>query len=364
MLKGFHILFIATVILWSGYGHGARIKDVATVMGARPNQLVGYGLVIGLNGTGDGKKAKFTPQSIANMLQKMGITISPKDIDVNNVASVMVTAELPPFARPGMKLDAVVSSLGDAKSLYGGTLVMTPLKGVDGEIYAIAQGPVSIGGLTAGGQAASVQKNFPTVARIPGGVLVERAPPNGLDPQEVEILLNQPDFNTASKVEDVINDFLRGPYAKAIDGTSVRISVPQDKRRDLVGFLGLVESLEIEPDQKAKVVINERTGTVVIGEHVRINTIALSHGNLSIVIKETPRVSQPLPLSQGETVVVPETQITVEEQKSQLFLVPKGTTIQELVRALNALGVSSRDLITIFQTIKASGALQAELEIM
>lgn len=343
---------------------GARIKDVATVMGARSNQLVGYGLVIGLNGTGDGKKARFTPQSIANMLQKMGITISPRDIDVNNVASVMVTAELPAFAKPGMRLDAIVSSLGDAKSLYGGTLIMTPLRGVDGQIYAMAQGPVSIGGLTAGGQAAGVQRNFPTVGRVPNGVMVERSLPLELDPGEVQILLNQPDFYTASRVEETINEILARPYAKAVDGTTIRVMVPPEKKSDLVSFISMIEALEIETDQRAKVVINERTGTVVIGEHVRINTIALSHGNLSIVIKETPRVSQPLPFSQGETTVVPETQISVEEQKSQLFLIPKGTTIQELVRALNALGVSSRDLITIFQTIKASGALQAELEIM
>lgn len=364
MFKVFLIALTLIITTLGSPAFGARIKDVATVMGARSNQLVGYGLVIGLNGTGDGKKAKFTPQSIANMLQKMGITISPKDIDVNNVASVMVTAELPAFAKPGMRLDAIVSSLGDAKSLYGGTLIMTPLKGVDGQIYAMAQGPVSIGGLTAGGQAAGVQRNFPTVGRVPNGVIVERALPLELDQGEVQILLNQPDFYTASKVEETINEIMGRPYAKAVDGTTIRVLVPPEKKSDLVSFISMVEALEIDTDQRAKVVINERTGTVVIGEHVRINTIALSHGNLSIVIKETPRVSQPLPFSQGETTVVPETQISVEEQKSQLFLIPKGTTIQELVRALNALGVSSRDLITIFQTIKASGALQAELEIM
>lgn len=364
-MGGFILVISLIFFSWANHdAEAARLKDVAIVMGARSNQLVGYGLVIGLNGTGDGKKAKFTLQSIANMLQKMGITIAPKDIDVNNVAAVMVTAELPPFARPGMRLDAVVSSLGDAKSLYGGTLIMTPMRGVDGQIYGMAQGPVSIGGLTAGGQAAGVQRNFPTVGRVPNGVMVERAIPYSLEEDELQILLKEPDFSTASKIEEAINDFLGRPYAKALDGTGIKVVVPPEKKGELVGFIGLLEQLEVETDQKAKVVINERTGTVVIGENVRINTIALSHGNLSIVIKETPKVSQPLPFTQGETTVVPETQVTVEEQKSQLFLLPKGTTIRELVRALNALGVSSRDLITIFQAIKASGALQAELEIM
>ena len=351
-------------ILIPSWASPARIKDVAAIKGARSNQLVGYGLVIGLNGTGDGKKAKFTPQSIANMLQKMGLTVSAKDIDVNNVASVMVTAELPPFAKPGMRLDAVVSSLGDAKSLYGGTLILTPLRGIDGQIYAMAQGPVSIGGFSVGGQAAQVTRNFPTVARVPGGVLVEKAVVHEMDTDELQIFLNQPDFSTASKMEDVINNFLGRPYAKALDGSTVRVLIPTDKRRDPVGFISLLESLEVETDQRAKVVVNERTGTVVVGEQVRINTIALSHGNLSVVIKETPRVSQPMPFSGGETTVVPETQVTVEEKKSQLILIPKGTTIKELVRALNALGVTARDLIAIFQTIKAAGALEAELEIM
>ncbi len=343
--------------------HGARVKDVSYVMGVRPNQLVGYGLVVGLNGTGDGKKARFTVQAMANMLQKMGITISPRDIDVNNVAAVMVTADLPPFAKPGTRLDAVVSSLGDAKSLYGGTLIMTPLKGMDGEVYAVAQGPVSIGGFTAAGQAAGVQRSFPTVARVPGGVLVEKEVPVQLN-GDLHLVLNQPDFTTASTLEQIINEHFGFPCAKALDATTVVVRIPDMYRNDPVGFVSSIEGLELGLSQKAKVVINERTGTVVVGENVRINTVAISHGNLSVVVKETPQVSQPLPFTQGQTTVVPETQITVTEEKRQLFLVPRGATIGELVRALNVLGVSSRDLVTIFQAIKAAGALEAELEIM
>jgi flagellar P-ring protein precursor FlgI len=342
-----------------------RIKDIADIKGVRKNQLVGYGLVVGLEGTGDGKKSLFTVQSMVSMLEKMGVTVQTADIAVANVAAVMVTAELPPFAKTGSRIDALVSSIGDAKSLQGGTLLMTPLKAPNGQIFAVGQGPVNIGGFSAAGAGGSVQKNFPTVGRVVNGALVEREIELDFNRRSnVTLSLHRADFTTALRVSDAINTQFYGHIAAAPDSGTVHVQVPEAYVGNVVELVAMIENLEVRPDSSARVVINERTGTVVMGENVRLSTIAIAHGNLSIVIKESAAVSQPLPLSKGQTVVSPDTDISVKEGGSQLVVMPNGTSIGEVVRALNALGVSPRDLIAIFQAIKAAGALQAELEVI
>jgi flagellar P-ring protein precursor FlgI len=353
------------LILFFTHAHAVRIKDIAEIEGVRRNQLVGYGLVVGLNGTGDGKKSEFTIQSMARMLEKMGMAVDPDDIKVENVAAVMITAELPPFARTGSNIDVLVSSIGDAENLQGGTLLFTPLKAANGKVYAVAQGPVSTGGFSAKGAGGSVQKNFPTVGRVVGGAVVEKeVSSNFAQKRTISLALNSPDFTTASRVAQAINSALNDYLAQTPDAGTIKVKVPERYYGNIVALVSLMEGLDVTPDAVAKVVLNERTGTVVMGENVRISTIAIAHGNLSIQIKESSDVSQPLPFSQGETVVTPETDIFVKEDKSLLFLVDSGVNIGEVVRALNALGVSPRDLIAIFQALRAAGALQAKLEIM
>jgi len=355
-------MLIATTIS----ADAVRIKDLADIKGVRQNQLVGYGLVGGLEGTGDSKDSIFTQQSLAAMLQKMGINVKIEDIDVENVAAVMVTAQLPPFARTGSSLDVLVSSIGDAATLQGGTLLLTPLKAADGNVYAVAQGPVSTGGFVTGGASGSrVQKNFPTVGRVVGGALVEREVAlDFANKDSLTLALHHPDFTTASRVARAINSALYLQVAKTSDAGTIRVRVPDSYAGNSVELVSLIENLTVTPDTISKVVINERTGTVIIGENVRISTIAIAHGNLSIQVQETPTVSQPLPFSEGTTEVVPRTGIDVAEGNAPLYLVENGVSIGELVKALNALGVSPRDLIAIFQALKAAGALQAELEIM
>ena len=348
---------------WLG---AARIKELADINGVRENQLVGYGLVVGLDGTGDGKKSLFTVQSMVSMLEKMGVTINPSEIAVANVAAVMVTAALPPFAKSGNRIDVLVSSIGDAKNLQGGTLLMTPLKAANGRVYAVAQGPVSTGGFQATGAGAGVQKNFPTVGRVVGGALVEREIELDLNSRrDLTLSIRDPDFTTAMRMTKAINALFYDHIAEARDAGTVRIKVPMAYLGNIVGLVSMIEKLDVNPDMGAKVVINERTGTVVMGENVRISTVAIAHGNLSIVIKESPQVSQPLPFSEGgQTVVTPNTDVSVKEETKQLVLVDAGASIGDVVSALNALGVSPRDLIAIFQAIKAAGALQAELEVI
>jgi flagellar P-ring protein precursor FlgI len=360
-------LFVYIVIIISAAPlYGARVKDIAHIAGVRENQLIGYGLIVGLNGTGDGSNTAFTTQTISSMLQAMGITVSPRDIKVRNVAAVMVTATLPPFARHGGRVDALVSSLGDAKSLQGGTLLLTPLRAPNGEIYAVAQGPLSIGGFAASGKAGGgIQKNHPTVGHIAGGALIEREVPlNFNSKHRLQLMLNHPDFTTSSRLVKTINTFVKGDVAQAMDSGTIEVQVPEKYRNNLVEFVSVLESIDVMPDSIAKVVLDERTGTVVIGENVNIATVAIAHGNLSIEIKERQSVSQPAPFSQGETVVSPNTDVKVQEEGGKLVLLQRSVTIRDLVRALNSIGVTPRDLIAIFQAIKASGALQAKLEIM
>jgi len=343
-----------------------RIKDIASFDGVRDNQLVGYGLVLGLNGTGDSDQTEFPVQSLVSMLERMGVTLNKADVTVKNVAAVMVTATLPPFAKQGTKIDVLVSSMGDAKSIAGGTLVMTPLKGADGQVYAVAQGAVVTNSFSYSGAAASAQKNHPTAGRIANGALVERELPTVLaDRGQLRLNLNQPDFTTALRIGQAVNGRFKGPVAASSDPGSVVMTVPDAYQGRVVEFIAELERLEVQPDMVAKVVVNERTGTIVIGDNVKISTVAVSHGNLSLYIKETPKVSQPAPFSdRGETVVVPRTEVKVSEEGGGLAVVKAGANIGELVRALNALGVTPRDLIGILQAIKASGAMQAELSII
>jgi flagellar P-ring protein precursor FlgI len=301
------------------------------------------------------------------MLQKMGVTVRAEDIESENVAAVMVTAELPPFARVGSQIDVLVSSIGDASNLKGGTLLFTPLKGADGQVYAIAQGPVSTGGFAVGGRdGGGVQKNFPTVGRVPGGAMIENEIALDFNRKKMlTFILHQPDFTTASRIARAINAAVNDRIARTQDAATVEVNVPPKYHGNVVELATLIENLGVTPDSISKVVINERTGTVIMGENVRISTVAIAHGNLSIQIRENFNVSQPLPLSRGgQTVVTPESNVFVEEGNKPLFLVESGISIGEVVGALNALGVSPRDLIAIFQALKAAGALQAELEII
>jgi flagellar P-ring protein precursor FlgI len=366
------LLTILVVGLLLSLGHAphlvraARVKDITSIAGVRNNQLIGYGLVVGLNGTGDGSNTEFTTQTISSMLRTLGITVDPNAIKVRNVAAIMATSTLPPFARAGSHVDVLVSSLGDAKSLHGGTLLLTPLRAPNGQIYAVAQGPVSIGGFAIGGRAGGgVQKNHPTVGHISGGGLIEREIPSDFDNKDhVRLTLHNPDFTTSFRLVQIINRQVGEAAAHAIDSSTVEVRVPTEFRNNVVEFVSTLENMEVTPDSIAKIVLDERTGTVVIGENVRISTVAIAHGNLSIEIKEAQQVSQPAPLSEGQTVVTPDSNVQVSEEKSKLLLLPQAVTIRDLVRALNSIGVTPRDLIAIFQAIKAAGALQAELEIM
>ncbi len=358
------ILGISVLALF-GHAEAARIKDIVDIQGVRQNQLVGYGLVVGLNGTGDGNKTKFTVQSLASMLEKMGLTIDPEAIKVENVAAVMVTAEMPPFARTGSQIDVSVSSIGDAEDLQGGTLLFTPLKAANGQVYAVAQGPVSTGGFSAKGAGANVQKNFPTVGRVADGATIEKEIQSNFNQKDnISLILHNPDFTTATRIADSINSSMTESLARVSDSGMVQVRVPGKYSDNVSGLMTLIENLGVTPDVTSKVVVNERTGTVVIGENVRVSTVAIAHGNLSIQIKEDENVSQPMPFSQGQTVVTPDTDVVVKEEKSAIYLMESGTTIGEVVRALNALGVTPRDLISIFQALQVAGALQAQLEIM
>ncbi len=361
-------IVFAVFTLFAGVdtAQGARIKDLAAIKGIRSNQLTGYGLIVGLDGTGDKSGAEFTVQALANMMDRMGIHVDKNQLNVKNIAAVIVTAEIPAFARIGNKIDIVASSVGDAKSLAGGTLLLTPLKGVDGKVYALAQGPVTLGGAGASGAGGGTQKNHLQVARIANGASVEREIPVMLDGKKELILsLFNPDFTTVKRVADTINASIGEGVAEAVDSSALRLNIPVTMQRsDVAEFLADIETLSIVPDTRAKVVVNEKTGTVVIGENVTISTVAVAHGNLTVTISKSSDVSQPEPFSEGQTVATPQAEVTMEEEEVQVMPLPGSATIGELIKGLNSIGVSPRDLITILQSIKAAGALQAELEII
>jgi flagellar P-ring protein precursor FlgI len=359
-----YFLLLTSYFLVAQPGFAVRIKDVTQVEGIRDNSLIGYGLVVGLNGTGDGASTEFTVRTLVSFLRRSGVTLDPDTIKVKNVAAVVVTADLPPFGRPGSRIDVTVSSIGDADNLQGGTLLMTSLQAVDGQVYALAQGAISIGGFDAGAQGTSVSKNHTTAGKIPGGALIERAPPTRLEGlTTLNLILNNPDFTTAGRVAEVINRHLGAAAARAKDSSNISVEVPAMWRANPASFLAEIERLPVHPDQRARVVIDERTGTVVMGEDVRISTMAIAHGSLSIQVTTSKGVSQPGPFSQGQTAAVNTADVGVFEEAGDLRVVPEGVSLGEVVHSLNAIGVTPRDLIAILQTIKASGALQAELVI-
>jgi flagellar P-ring protein precursor FlgI len=362
-------IIIFTLLLWGVVllvsADASRIKELAQLEGVRANQLVGYGLVVGLNGTGDSAGTQFTIQSLVNMMERLGVTVDPAKVQVANVAAVVVTAELPPFARAGSAIDVTVSSVGDAQNLAGGTLLMTPLKAADGKIYAVAQGPLVVGSLAFGGKAAKVQKNHPTAGRIPDGALVEREVPFVFGQQpELNYRLKDSDFTTVARMSEAVNQHFGGAIAHSLDAGQMQVQVPDSFRARVVDFVSELERLEVTPDVQARIVVNEKTGTIVMGDQVRISTVAVSHGNLSLVISEQTNVSQPNPLGAGQTVVSPETELDVVEDKGNLVVLQQGISIGEVAAALNAIGATPRDLIAIFQAIKAAGALYADLVVL
>jgi flagellar P-ring protein precursor FlgI len=343
----------------------SRIKDIVQFEGVRENMLVGYGIVVGLNGTGDAlRNAPFTKQSLEAMLERLGVNTRDATLNTKNVAAVMVTAKLPAFAASGAQVDASVSALGDAKSLLGGTLLVTPLMGADGQAYAVAQGTVQTGSVSAGGASGSVTtKGVPTAGRIAGGAIVEREVGFQLaNMTEMRMTLRNPDFTTSRRIAEAIN--VRFPGAASADNPTI-VTVKPPAGQDMMSFVSQVENLAVDPDSAARVVIDEVAGVIVMGENVRVSTVAIAQGSLTITVRETPAVSQPNPLSKGQTTVTPQSDVSVEEEKGRQFITVKnGASLSSLVAGLNALGVTPRDMISILQTIKAAGALQADIEVM
>jgi flagellar P-ring protein FlgI len=362
------IVGIAAMLSTTAALAGTRIKDIADIEGVRENLLVGYGLVVGLNGTGDSlRNSPFTKQSLESMLERLGVNTRGAKLKTNNVAAVMVTANLPGFATHGSRIDVSVSAMGDADSLQGGQLLVTPLMGADGEVYAVSQGQVSIGGFSAGGDAATITQGVPTSGRISNGGIVEREIKFDLaNKTSLRLSLRNPDLTTARRMAGAINTYMGLPLAHALNPTAVMLTRPPSWKGDMVSLLAEVEQLRIEPDMPAKVVIDEVSGIIVMGENVRVSTVAIAQGNLTISVEETPQVSQPAPFSQGgKTEVVPRSSVSVvEEEGTGLVVIKNGVALRDLVEGLNALGLTPRDMIAILQSIKAAGALQAEIEVL
>jgi flagellar P-ring protein FlgI len=368
-LKAALAVVAATMTLvWAALPASAasRVKDLANVEGVRQNQLIGYGLVVGLNGTGDTlNNIPFTKQSLQAMLERLGVNIRGQALRTGNVAAVMVTANLPAFGTQGTRMDVTVSALGDSKSLMGGTLLVTPLLGADGNVYAVAQGSLAIGGFSAEGDAAKIVRGVPTVGRIANGAIIEREIEFVLNRMsQVRLALRNPDFTTAKRIAAAINDFIGGAVAEPVDPSTVQISVPKKYPGNLVALLTEIEQLQIEPDNAGRIIIDERSGIIVMGRDVRVSTVAVAQGNLTVTISEAPQVSQPAPFSRGRTRVVPRSQVGVQEDGHKLAVVEEGMSLQQLVNGLNALGIGPRDMISILQAIKAAGAIQADLEVM
>lgn len=345
----------------------ATLKDLATMEGVRDNQLLGYGLVVGLAGTGDRQQTVFPAQSLANILQRMGVTVSPTAITVKNTAAVMVTGTLPAFAQPGMKIDVTVSSVGDAPNLQGGLLIMTPLKAADGQVYAVAQGPVLTGGFSAGGAGATKVVNHPTVGRIPEGALIEKLSPSAAPKSEVTYQLKRMDFGTASLIAAAINkkfpDLLIPP-ARAENGSVVKVTIPHDYENHQVEFIAQLEDISVTPKRSSQIVVNERTGTIVMGKDVHVAPVAIMHGSLTVEVQTDYSVSQPTPFSNGTTEVIPSTQVKATEEKAKNLMLKEGATVEDLVRGLTAIGSTPRDIIAILQDLRAAGALDADLEVI
>jgi flagellar P-ring protein precursor FlgI len=343
-----------------------RLKDLVTIEGVRANQLIGYGLVVGLNGTGDRQQTVFSVQSLTNLLQRMGVSVNPGTITVKNTASVLVTATLPPFGQPGATLDATVAAIGDASNLQGGLLVLTTLRGINGQVYATAQGPVVTGGFVAGRAANSQTVNHPTVGRIPSGASIERSAPSLAIGNTVRLQLRDADFTTAARVAEVVNQrFLEaGNIARAENSGLVSVSVPPQFSARSIEFISELERLAVQPDRVARVVVNERTGTVVLGKDVKIAPVAIMHGNLTVEIQTTYTATEAVPFSSAPVQVVPQTAVTAKDEKARNVVMKEGATVEELVKALAAIGSTTRDVIAILQNLRAAGALDAELEVI
>ncbi len=358
------LVFALGMLAYTPIAESVRIKDIANFSGMRSNQLVGYGLVVGLSGTGDKKDSTFTMRSMVNMLEKMGVQVDMSKMKPKNVAAVMVTASMPLSAKPGSAMDVTVSSLGDASSLLGGVLIQTPLKGIDDKVYALAQGSLTVGGFSASGGMATAQKNITTVGQIPGGATVERSVPyefNTLD--NLTLTMNAPDFSTTNQVVERLNNALGGNFAKAADVGTIKLDVPEDFKGNIVPLMASIENMEVTPDMAAKVVVDEKTGTIILGRDVRISRVAVAHGSLSVVVQESLNVSQPGPFSSGTTAVTPQTDIATREDERKLNIM-EGATLQELVDGLNSVGATPRDLISILRAMKTAGALHAHLEVI
>lgn len=367
LLLRFLLPVLALVLGGADARASSRIKDLADVEGVRENLLIGYGLVVGLDGTGDRiRNTPFTRESLVSMLERLGVNIRSELLDTDNIAAVMVTANLPAFSSQGARIDVSVSALGDAKSLRGGILLVTPLLGADGEVYAIAQGPVAVSGFSVRGQAASLTRGVPTNGRIANGAVVERELAFRLREQNsVKLALRNPDFTTAGRVAEAVNAKIGPGVARVIDPGTVRLERPQAFPGDMVALVSAVERLKIEPDQRARVVIDEAAGVIVMGDDVRISTVAIAQGSLTISVTESPEASQPAPFSRrGDTVVLPRTDVEARTEDAELKIVNAGVRLADLVDGLNALGVAPRDMIAILQAIKAAGALQADIEVM
>ncbi len=357
--------FLGALLLVPVSAPAARLKDLVSIEGVRDNQLIGYGLVVGLAGTGDRRQALFSAQSLTNMLERMGVSVPPAAIRVNNTAAVMVTATLPPFAQPGLHIDITAAAIGDASNLQGGILVLTSLRGADGLVYAIAQGPVMTGGFSAGRGGSSQTVNHPTVGRAPAGATVERLAPSLAPKSSIRLQVRHSDFTTAAHIVAALNQhFPAKPVAHAENSGLVTVTVPPEYATRVTDFIAELESLPVEADRPARVVINERTGTIVLGKDVRVAPVAILHGNLSIEIQTTVEVSQPNALAQGTTQVVPNTTVTAKEEKARSVLLKQGATIEDLVRALAAIGSTPRDVIAILQNLRSAGALDAEVEVI
>jgi flagellar P-ring protein precursor FlgI len=358
-------LAIALLVLSTGnvLPAATRLKELVTLEGVRDNQLIGYGLVVGLAGTGDRRQAVFSAQSLTNMLERMGLSVPAAAIQVKNTAAVMVTANLPPYAQPGSRIDVTVAALADASSIQGGILLMTSLRGPDSQVYVVAQGAAVLGGFAASRAGNSQSVNHPTVGRIPNGGIVERPAPSVKIEGVVRLQLRQSDFTTASRIANALNERY-GRVAKAENSALVSVSVPADFQSNPTGFIAEVERITVEPDRTERVIINERTGTVVIGKDVHVSPVAIIHGNLTVEVQTVMQVSQPAPLSGGSTQTVPQVAVGVTEQAAKNVILKEGATVEELVRALNAIGATPRDIIAILQNLKSAGALQAEVEVI
>jgi len=356
----------AWMALWlsPGPAPAARLKDLVGIEGVRENQLIGYGLVVGLAGTGDRKQTMFSAQSLTNMLERMGVAVAPTAIQVRNTAAVMVTATLPAFAQPGIRIDYTAAAIGDAANLQGGILVLTSLRGADGQVYAVAQGPVVTGGFATGRGGTGQTVNHPTVGRSPNGAIVERAAPSVVPRGVVRLQVRQADFTTSTRIVEAVNKKFTGAPARAENAGLVTVTIPAEFASRTTEFVADLENLSVDADRPARVVINERTGTIVLGKDVRIAPVAILHGNLSVEIQTTFAVSQPNPLAQGTTQVVPQTDVTAKEEKARNVVLKQGATVEELVRALAAIGSTPRDVIAILQNLRAAGALEAELEVI